>query len=123
MANSLNRVEQFDGLEYMKGLEKRDNTNYAKALQELYPGTQWAVSGTDYDSLQWAEWNTQPKPTKQELDNKVAELNQRWEQTQYQRDRVEVYPTIEQQLDVLYHEGYEGWKTLITSVKEQFPKE
>jgi hypothetical protein len=123
MSENLSRVEGFDPLQYMKDLEKRDNTSYSKALQELYPGTQWAVSGTNYETLEWAAWNTQPKPTKQELDDKVAELEQRWVDTQYQRDRAAAYPSIEQQLDALYHQGYDGWKALISGVKEQFPKE
>lgn len=120
----LTKVEdQFDGLAYMQELTKKDNTNYSKALQELYPGTQWAVSGTDYDSLLWAEWNTVPKPSKEELDAKVVELEQRWVDTQYQRDRASAYPSIAQQLDALYHDGYDGWKNSIAAIKEQFPKE
>lgn len=32
------------------------------------------------------------------------------------------YPTFEQQMDILYHEGYEGWKSVITAIKEKYPK-
>ena len=32
------------------------------------------------------------------------------------------YPSIEDQLDILYHEGYDGWKKVITAVKEKYPK-
>lgn len=33
------------------------------------------------------------------------------------------YPSFEQQMDILYHEGYDGWKTVITAIKEKYPKE
>lgn len=39
---------------------------------------------------------------------------------QYQRDRE--YPTIEDQLDDLYHNGYDGWKDTITAIKIKHPK-
>ena len=36
--------------------------------------------------------------------------------------RKEEYPTFEEQLDILYHEGYEAWKEHIKSIKDKFPK-
>lgn len=124
MENNISNLEEFDGLAYMQELEKRDNTNYSKALQELYPGTQWAVSGTDYDSLQWAEWNTSTKPTKKELDAKVVELCERWEYTRYRRDRVKEYPSISDQLDALWKGGEAAEEMLKTvmEIKSKFPK-
>jgi hypothetical protein len=41
---------------------------------------------------------------------------------QYVLDRREAYPTIEAQLDTLYHEGVEGWRSQIAAVKAQHPK-
>lgn len=32
------------------------------------------------------------------------------------------YPSIEQQLDTIYHEGIDAWKEQIAQVKEAFPK-
>lgn len=40
----------------------------------------------------------------------------------YSEQRAAAYPTIEQQLDTLYHGGYDAWKASIDAVKEQFPK-
>lgn len=116
--------DQFDGLAYMQELAKKDNTNYSKALQELYPGTQWAVSGTDYDSLLWAEWNTVPKPSKEELDAKVQELEERWAYYQYSRDRGQEYPPITDQLDALWKGGKaaEDMMATIQSIKNKYPK-
>jgi hypothetical protein len=41
---------------------------------------------------------------------------------EYQRQRAVAYPAIQDQLDTLYHGGYEVWKATITAVKEEFPK-
>jgi hypothetical protein len=40
----------------------------------------------------------------------------------YVNSRRSEYPSIEDQLDVLYHEGYEGWKAKISDVKSKYPK-
>lgn len=41
---------------------------------------------------------------------------------QYKYQRAEAYPSIVDQLDTLYHGGYDAWKATITAVKEEFPK-
>jgi hypothetical protein len=41
----------------------------------------------------------------------------------YSDYRREAYPQITDQLDILYHQGIEGWKSVIQSVKDKFPKE
>jgi hypothetical protein len=40
----------------------------------------------------------------------------------YQRDRAEAYPSIADQLDDLYHNGIDGWKTTIKVTKDKYPK-
>jgi hypothetical protein len=40
----------------------------------------------------------------------------------YKEQRVSAYPSIPDQLDLLYHGGMEAWKAAITAVKEEFPK-
>lgn len=40
----------------------------------------------------------------------------------YINKRYEAYPTIPEQLDILYHKGFEAWKQVITEVKQQYPK-
>ena len=41
----------------------------------------------------------------------------------YSDYRREAYPEITDQLDILYHQGIEGWKSVIQFVKDKFPKE
>ena len=40
----------------------------------------------------------------------------------YKIQRAAAYPSIVDQLDLLYHGGMEAWKAAITAVKEEFPK-
>lgn len=40
----------------------------------------------------------------------------------YKEERAKTYPSITDQLDTLYHGGYDAWKATITAVKEEFPK-
>lgn len=45
-----------------------------------------------------------------------------YEKTEYQRQRMREYPPIAEQLDVLYHGGYDEWKQMIESIKLKYPK-
>lgn len=40
----------------------------------------------------------------------------------YKAKRAAEYPSIADQLDSLYHGGFEGWKTTIQAVKDKYPK-
>lgn len=40
----------------------------------------------------------------------------------YAEKRAAAYPSIADQLDLLYHGGMDAWKAAITAVKEEFPK-
>jgi len=64
----------------------------------------------------------QTPPTEEEIQAKLAELQAEYDALQYQRDRASAYPSTADQLDMLYHQGVEGWKAEIKKVKDQFPK-
>ena len=40
----------------------------------------------------------------------------------YQGQRKAEYPSIEDQLDKIYHSGVAGWKTTIKAIKDKYPK-
>ena len=40
----------------------------------------------------------------------------------YKEQRAAAYPSIADQLDLIYHEGIDAWKAVINNVKEEFPK-
>ena len=41
----------------------------------------------------------------------------------YKRNRASEYPSIADQLDDIYHNGIDGWKSTIKAVKDKYPKE
>jgi hypothetical protein len=53
---------------------------------------------------------------------KKAELQTEYDNNQYQRDRASEYPTWQDQLDDIFHNGIDGWKATIQAVKDKYPK-
>ena len=93
-----------------------------KAILEIRPGARFAVNGNSYDGLEWYDDNELPPPSKEEVLESAQRIQQEWEYNQYQRDRASAYPSIQDQLDALYHQGYDGWKAIIDEVKNKYPK-
>jgi hypothetical protein len=92
------------------------------ALQSLRPEAQWSLNGNSYEGLTWYDENELPPPTEEEVQAEIKRLQAEYEYNQYQRDRAFAYPSIQEQLDVLYHQGYDGWKASIDEVKKEYPK-
>jgi len=53
---------------------------------------------------------------------KKAELQTAYDNNEYQRKRADEYPSIADQLDDIYHNGVDGWKTTIKATKDKYPK-
>ena len=49
----------------------------------------------------------------------IAEDMQKFE---YMNQRATAYPSVVDQLDILYHGGYDAWREQIQAVKDEFPK-
>jgi hypothetical protein len=95
--------------------------NISKALFSKYKGCEWSMNNEDYSTLQWFSTDI-PKPTEEELIEECERLKAEYNNNQYQRDRASAYPSIQDQLDTLYHQGYDGWKEMIDEVKNKYPK-
>ncbi len=93
------------------------NYNKHDAIFSLDPISDWTWVGFEYADLVWDSNNKNTKPTEAEIDAEVIKLN-----TGYQTKREKDYPSIVDQLDLLYHSGIDGWKTQIKKTKDKFPK-
>ena len=91
------------------------------ALTTLRPGAQWVHRGTEYGGLEWIDQN-QVKPTQEEVEAEISRLQAEYDAQQYQRLRKDAYPSVVDQLDILYHGGYDAWRASIDEIKDQFPK-
>ena len=70
-----------------------------KAILEINPNAKYAIRDNDIDNIEWLE-NTTPIP-KADIEAKMVEVQAEYDANQYQRDRV--YPSIGDQLDMLWH--------------------
>lgn len=97
---------------------------YPEAIASLRPGCVWRLSGDDdhIGNLEWNNENEFPPPTEEEIREEAARLQQVHENNEYQRKRSVSYPSIQDQLDILYHQGYDGWKEEINKIKQKYPK-
>jgi len=97
-------------------------TDIISAILALDPNAEVSVSGESLDGIVWHDGNPN-NITNEQITVKQAELKIIYDSLQYQRDRKKEYPSIEDQLDDLYHNGIKGWKTTIKAVKDKYPKE
>ena len=98
-------------------------TNTIEALKSLCPNAEWSINHTDSgDVIDWADDKTQ-QPTDTEIKAEIKKLQTAYDNNAYQRSRATEYPSIENQLDDLYHNGIDGWKTTIKAIKDKHPKE
>jgi hypothetical protein len=96
-------------------------TDIIKSILAINPNAQVSVNADDINQITWLN-DTQPIPANQILAKQI-ELQAEYEAKQYQRDRQ--YPSIADQLDMLYWDkvnGTENWLNSIESVKNRFPK-
>lgn len=96
----------------------------AEAILKLRPNALWELEGFEYSGLIWKDEN-QTKPTEEEVNAKIQELQQAYNNKQYQRDRANAYESIEEQLDMMYWDkinGTNNWETMVTTVKNLYPK-
>jgi hypothetical protein len=102
-------------------------TNIIKAIQKINPTAEVSVSDNDINTIVW-ENGTTPIP-KADIEAKMVELQADYDAKQYQRDRV--YPSIGDQLDMLWHSidqnpalksQYFDFYEAIKAVKVKHPK-
>ena len=93
------------------------------ALLKLKPNAEWTWTGDSYEGLNWLDQN-QTKPTEQEILDKQAELQADYNSKEYQRKRAAEYPSYGDQMDYIYHNGIDAWKTdMIDPIKAKYPKD
>lgn len=64
-------------------------------------------------------------PTEEAVQAKLTELQSEYDAKQYQRDRADAYPSIQEQLDMQYWDAVNGtkkWQEAVAKVKADNPK-
>ena len=81
------------------------------------------VSGADANGT--AIFSDTKPYTWSEVSAEKALLQTEYDNKQYQRDRASAYPSIQDQLDMQYHDAVDGtttWKDAVAAVKTAHPK-
>jgi hypothetical protein len=92
--------------------------NICKVILAIKSDAQVSVSGNDINTLVWYD-NNPTNITKEQILAKQSEL-QALEDV-YENRRKD-YGAIVDQLDEIYHNGLDSWKTRIASIKAKYPK-
>jgi hypothetical protein len=93
-----------------------------QAILSLNPNAEFTCNGGVYSGLTWTN-NPSYKPTEEEVNAEIARLEAEYDAKEYQRNRAKEYPAITDQLDYIYHNGIDAWKTnMIDPVKTKYPK-
>ena len=71
------------------------------------------------NELSFLKWENQPKaqPTKEQFDAIKEQLY-----PAYKEQRASEYPSMADQLDDIFHNGIDGWRTSIQAIKDKYPK-
>ena len=95
----------------------------AQSVNDLRPGCYWELPEPDYLTLVWKSPEVEP-PSFEEVMTQVEVNQNKYEDTQWLRDRESSYPSIGDQLDMIYHAGMmpEELSAIISEVKLKYPK-
>ena len=84
--------------------------NWSEAVREIYPSVVTINDKTCTD-----------KDGKEVTINESL-VNTKISENEYKEKRRAEYPSIEDQLDDIYHNGIDKWKETIEAVKDKYPK-
>ena len=94
-----------------------------QAVKNLAPNCSFSTN--DEGEINWGSGNPLGEPSKTEIDTEIARLKSDYDSKQYQRDRASAYPSIQEQLDMQYHDAVNGtnkWQEAVAKVKTDNPK-
>ena len=87
-----------------------------KAIYNIHKNVKGINGDTQETITAWDENNSL-------VDIDWSQVNAWTDPDEYKYKRRAEYPSIVDQLDDIYHNGVDGWKTTIKAVKDKYPKE
>ena len=90
------------------------------ALLSLCPTAEWSMIG---DSIEWHSKNI-TQPTDAEIQTELDRLQAEYDAQEYARNRKDEYPSIGDQLDMIFKAGLGGdeFQAAIQEIKDKYPK-
>jgi|TARA_R110000823_G_scaffold277807_1_gene396284 hypothetical protein len=102
-------------------MNKKLYSDITASIKGLDSTAQVMVIGDDIDRITWID-NNPNSITKEQILAKQTELETAYDNLDYSRKRAKEYPSIENQLDDIYHNGIDAWKATIKTTKDKYPK-
>ena len=96
--------------------------NITSAILAINPKAEVSVLENDVKQITWH--NDTTSISEKDILAKQKELETAYDNNKYQRDRAEAYPSIADQLDMIYHAGQGGdaFQKAIKAIKDKYPK-
>jgi hypothetical protein len=93
----------------------------SEAISKLVPNPKYEVEDENYDRITW--YDSRPKPTKADIDAKVASMQAEYDAQEYARNRKEEYPSIDELVVALYDEDDKAAiEAKRAEIKAKYPK-
>ena len=89
-----------------------------EAIYKAYPD---AVTVDDSSGAFKAD-GTQITLVQSDIDSARATIDAEYAALEYSRKRAAEYPSVVDQLDLIYHSGIDAWKAKIKETKDKYPK-
>ena len=97
--------------------------NKADAINSLRQKASFAYNPDTDEVSNWQDPDGLSIPSDSEIEAEIIKLQTEYDAKKYQRDRVTEYPDWQTQLDYIYHNGIDKWKTdIVDPVKAKYPK-
>jgi len=94
--------------------------NTTTAILDTHYIGMWVTHNESFPTIEWSEGAS--IPTEKEFNSHLPEAVTTMATQSVQQDRAAAYPSIEDQLDKIYHDGIDAWKADIKAVKDEYPK-
>ena len=85
------------------------------SIYKLYPTV---VSTKTTDGVNYQAFDKDGK----EVSINKTDIEADWAKEEYQSKRAAEYPSVVDQLDLIYHSGIDAWKAKIKEKKDKYPK-
>ena len=90
------------------------------ALLSLRPNSEFVIRG---ETIEWLDAKNS-QPTESEIQAEITRLQAKYDANEYQRQRAREYPSWQKQLEKIYDDGIDAWKSeMIDPIKNKYPKE
>ena len=107
-------------LELAKEETLSNNDKISLSIRKINPNASFGIQDGVIEGIIWSDGTT--PISKAAIEAKYSEVEAEFTANKYKKIRAAAYPSIEDQLDDIYHNGIDAWKATIKKTKDKYPK-